>query len=216
MVGQKKDILFFTKVTDNVTWLLLVNTSISDVDIQYTWKLWVLQHPKWFKMFLSIVAHWGGVPLNVNALWFQAELSPDKSFWSLYPFYPEPPPLYYTVTSPDQSRLWQPLKPHTAEPVGWRGSAGPPPAGGAYTKYVHVAVEGRRSPSLDGGCHGNAHVHPCLLWKRQKWQGTSSACKWLNNHFSPYWHIESWWAGVHTQVLDVSDKCCGSLPFRCC
>lgn len=97
-------------------------------------------------------------------------LSPDESsFWFPYPSDPEPPPVCHTITSPDQSRLWQP---HTAEPVWWRGAAGPPPAGRAHSKHMHVTVEGRCSPGLAGGCHGNAHVHPSLLWKRQKWQGT--------------------------------------------
>lgn len=80
------------------------------------------------------------------------------------------PPVCHNITSPEQSRLWQP---HSAEPVWRRGAAGSPPAGGAHTKHVHVAVEGRCSAGLAGGRDGDAHVHPGLLWKRQEWKGTA-------------------------------------------
>lgn len=114
---------------------------------------------------------WRGIWL-LPSPWCWTGIEVNFGFYTLWP---QTPPLYYTATSPDQSRLWQLLKPHTAEPIRRRGSDGPPPAGRAHSKHIHVTVEGRGSACLAGGCHGNAHVHPCLLWKRQEWQGTSSA-----------------------------------------
>lgn len=73
---------------------------------------------------------------------------------------PPPPPI---PAPPDQSRLRQHLQPDPSQPIRWRGAAGAAAAGGAYAQQAHVSVEGGHCAGLAGGCHGNAHVHACLL-----------------------------------------------------
>lgn len=158
---------WLTDLTDISEYKKKPERHISLVDTQK--RFWYFSIP--FVATVRVLTHWcGGVFVMQIPSDSDVDLSPDWSFfWFPYPSDPESLPVCHTITSPDQSRLWQP---HTAEPVWRRGAAGPPPAGGAHSKHMHVTVEGRCSPGLAGGCHGNAHVHPSLLWKRQKWQGT--------------------------------------------
>lgn len=85
----------------------------------------------------------------------------DKAFlFCSQPLKFAPPPI---PAPPDQSRLRQPLQPEPSQPIRWRGAAGAAAAGGAYAQQAHVSVEGGHCAGLAGGCHGNAHVHACLL-----------------------------------------------------